>query len=257
MAAPPPIPPSPPNKKGCLLAAAILGFVFLSVAVLLGLRFKHLTSLPPEYQAQGKLVCHGRMFGPRGEPDVTREDFATVMEIIKSSELRTRANERVMALHPNLKPNVLRLQVMRPMDSNLIMVSAIGKHPDYTKHYVNALLDELIFFRRELAEQSTEITLNSITDELLRLEKSLKENEESLADFLEKNSPPLLKKMQEDAAAHFASLNRKKLQLEAEAKLFTSDPDTMLLDLRNLANRIEDSPIPEDPSGENEVAVLP
>ena len=96
-----------------------------------------------EWVAHGRLVAAGRINVAEGATysEQMHDIFGTSMELIRSREVRTRASERVTALHPDLSPINVTLRVVRPSGAGIIDISARGREKEYTKVYLNALLD--------------------------------------------------------------------------------------------------------------------
>jgi len=81
------------------------------------------------------------------------------------------------------------------------------------------LLDEFIAYRKEIREATTDFTINRVTEEIIRLEKQLREEEEKIGAFLENNNLVLLIQKDNTAAAYLQQLRGKKSALETELAL--------------------------------------
>ena len=115
---------------------------------------------------------------------------------------------------------------------------------------------EFIAYRREMREQTTEITLNSITEELLRLEKQLKEEENQLSEFVSNNSLIVLEQGENSAAQHLNGLTENKIRLETELGLFKLlDLDANIQRRKQMADRLAFSSALGRPPGEDPTAL--
>lgn len=80
------------------------------------------------------------------------EDHARVIiEVLESSEMRRRALERVRALNPEPKETKLEFRVAQAKGSAVFNILATGREPKFTRVYLDALLDEVMAWQKEMA----------------------------------------------------------------------------------------------------------
>lgn len=177
------------------------------------------SSLPTSYVSYARLVAGGQSALPGAFRESSSDFFSNASELLRSGEVRKRAAERVEALNPELKVVGVSLRVNRSGQSSILNVSAVGGEPKYTVAYLNSLLDEFISFRREMREQNTESALNSIMEELIRLEKVVAEKEADLSSFLSENNLMVLEGQNNRAAGYLTGLRVRKSAMETEIAL--------------------------------------
>lgn len=71
-------------------------------------------------------------------------------ETFQPEALGRRANLRLQALQPELKPCEIETRVSLVGSNDLYQVTAAGTDPTYTRQHLDALLDEFLAFRREV-----------------------------------------------------------------------------------------------------------
>jgi capsular exopolysaccharide synthesis family protein len=193
--------------------------LFLAASIGVCMQAYKASSLPTEYVSYARLVAGGQSAVPGAMRESTSDFFSNASELLRSGEVRKRATERVEALNPDLKAVGVSLRVNRSGQSSILNVSAVGGEPKYTVAYLNALLDEFISFRREMREQNTESALNSIMEELIRLEKIVAEKEGDLNSFLSENNLMVLEGQNNRAAQYLSGLRMRKSAMETELSL--------------------------------------
>jgi polysaccharide biosynthesis transport protein len=237
---PPPVPPQAPGSNPYMYQVSRLNMAsakmqrykllfrrrwwLLLLAASIGICYQawKVSNEPIRYVSSARLVAGGQINvakGPHTYSESGQDFYGTAIEILQSGEVRKRAADRVEALNPGSKRTAVSLNVVRPAGASILNISATGDEPKYTVAYLNALLDEFISYRREARAGTTDVTLNSITEELLRLEKFLKDEETKLVEFLQNNNLILLEEGGNQAAKYLGSLNSRKTSIETELSL--------------------------------------
>lgn len=193
----------------------------LTTAIGLGLQAWMVLSAPPQYQSSGRLMVSGKINLPDGA--VYNEEaanfFGTQLELLQSSEVSRRADSRVMALNPNLEKVPVRLFANIIPKTSIFAVTAQGLQPQQTKAYLDAVMDEYIAYRRSLRSDKSDVTLSAITDQVVDLEKDLRQAEEQLFDWQKENNLVFLQEEGNSAGAYLAQLNRQLANLRTEYQL--------------------------------------
>jgi hypothetical protein len=112
-----------------------------------------ITGKPQVFRSLAKVVVASRADAPTGEPDQKFDFYGTIIETLESAELNREAAERVHALHPELKASGVEIRVVQTKGAAIFNVLATGSEPRYTQIFLNALLDEFMAFRQQLAEK--------------------------------------------------------------------------------------------------------
>lgn len=127
--------------------------MFFGACLSIGWLALHLTGKPQVFRSLAKVVVASRMNVPTGEPDQKFDFYDTIIETLESTELNREAAERVHALHPELKVSGVEIRVVQTKGSAIFNVLATGSEPRYTQIFLNALLDEFMTIRQQIAEK--------------------------------------------------------------------------------------------------------
>lgn len=185
---------------------------------------------PPLVASAARLMVSGKLAIPEGSS--FSEDgsnfYGTQVELMKSEEVRSRAQARVATLHPDIKGSA-KLTVTQPRNTSIFILEAVGEDPVFVRAFLDAVVEEYIAGRREFRSEKSDTTLSAITDELMRVEKELRAGEEELVAFQKTNNIGFLEQEGNSAASYLASLNRKIADLRTEYDLLKLlDVDQMI-----------------------------
>jgi len=201
-------------------------FLLLTAAIAVCVQTLRITGKPTEYLAIGKVVVgmQVRAGGEKGGPpviDITNQQdfYGTQMEILLGGELRRRALERVRGLNPELKEIDVDVRVTQARGSSILNVAAVGEEKQYTRIFLEAILDEYIAFRKEMIEKSLGSTMNKVIEEVLSREKKVKETEQALTNFLKNNDIVIFEGDRNQSAAYLSKLKNDLNTFETEKKL--------------------------------------
>ncbi|TLD72302.1 polysaccharide biosynthesis tyrosine autokinase [Phragmitibacter flavus] len=188
-------------------------FVLLTASIAVCVVTLWITSKETEYIAIGRIATGTRINLTEGrgggvvENGVLPADFyGTQMEILMGSTLYTRAVERVRSLHPEIKPIEVDVKVAQQRGSSILNVGGTGKEPEFTRHLVEALLDEYMAFRKEMIDSSITSALNKVIQEVLTREKEVKLTKERLEEFLKNNNTVIFEGERNEAALYLSKL---------------------------------------------------
>lgn len=167
-----------------------------------------------------KLVAGGRMTGggvPNGPTyqEYLADFYGTIIETIESAEMHRRALDRVRALHPNLEETKVEIQVTRNEGSAIFNVRASGREPQFTRIFLDALLDEFIAFRNQIREQQRNKALTALAENVVRREKDLGEKQDKLVSFRKANHVVLLTEQSSNQSMKLREMLKRKDELES------------------------------------------
>lgn len=178
-------------------------------------------SRPVSYISTARMFVSGQVALP--ESSTYREELAnfygTQVELMMSREVRRRAEARVQALRPELSPVPVSITAGVSKGTSIFNLSAVGAAPDYTQALLNAVMEEFLNYKREVRSNVTETTVTSIGEEIVKLEKELRDGEDALIEFQRKNNLPALEEAGNDAARFLAELKRRLAYQEQELNL--------------------------------------
>ncbi|HBJ86470.1 MAG TPA: hypothetical protein DDZ88_21970 [Verrucomicrobiales bacterium] len=155
-----------------------LVFAILGASVGVCYQASRITGKPQEFRSLAKLVASGG----KAEEDIhmrwreSQMDFyGTIIETIESAEMKRRALERVRALNPDLKDNDVDIRVTQTKGSSIFNILATGTEPEYTRIFLDALLDEFMSFRQQIRESQGGKTLQQFLQEVAARQKIMEE----------------------------------------------------------------------------------
>ncbi len=208
---------------------------------------------PPAYVSTSRMMLTRQTRAAETEEMTTF--FGTQVELMKSAEVRKRAVARVRSLHPDLAPEEVELEVTQLPKTSIFAMRAIGKSGNYVQNFLDACMDEYIATTRELASTGTTNTAAAIMDELVRVEKEMKQLDEELHALTKVNN---LVSLQEDLKATAASLAQsrgKMSELKMELDLMDSLTLEQTLELSQMAPQVMGIS-PKEASSESSASAL-
>ena len=142
-------------KNSPFLKTLVLTCWLPFVLMALGVHWESLqiTGKKPQYIALGKIV-ESQLHVAIGSTAET-EFFNQQIQILKSDELKVRTLKRVHGLHPEIEASKVKIAVTRAEGSFILKVAAIGEDQKYVRWYLDALLDEDMPYRVELAKAAS------------------------------------------------------------------------------------------------------
>lgn len=146
--------------------------------------------------------------------------YGTHLEILRSAELVKRAELRVQSTHPELGKSAVKVTANHLEGTGFISVSGEGSNADYTRVFIDSLMDEYRAFIMEAAEKQLGGTLNKVIEEVLSREKQVKDKFSRLNDFLQKTDQVVLEGDRNRAADYVQ-------QLRDQLGLFHAELGTM------------------------------
>ncbi|TLD72320.1 hypothetical protein FEM03_02905 [Phragmitibacter flavus] len=85
---------------------------------------------------------------------LVREFFETQIEVIQSHQVHLGALHRLNSLHPNLQPAEVSLKVLHHPGSTFLSIGAFGTQSEYPAHYLDAVIDEYLSWRKNVMDIS-------------------------------------------------------------------------------------------------------
>jgi capsular exopolysaccharide synthesis family protein len=143
--------------------------------------------------------------------------LGTQTELIRSGRMRQLTLARLQAVMTNGvprgkdgKPLAVELAVKQAPKSSVFVVEASGSEPAYTQAYLDSLMNEYLEYKKNVRKVVSGDTLASISEQVLRLERDLKADQDALTTFEQSNNLAIL---QEEGAIAGGYLARLKTQL--------------------------------------------
>jgi capsular exopolysaccharide synthesis family protein len=195
-----------------------------------------LATATPVFISSGQMMVAPRVNLP--ESGVLEEGvqfFGTQIRLMMSPEVGARARARVRAMQPDLAESGASLDVVQIPKTSIFSLSARGPEPLYAQAWLNAIMDEFIRFKDEMRQDTSDKTLASITEQLLRLEKELEQHESDLFAFQKANDVVVVQEQGSTAGQYLVGLEKELADMEKELQL---------LGMLSLDQRLTESPPP-------------
>src|SRR5256886_2710873 len=190
---------------------------------------------PPQYQSTSKMRLAGKMNSAQGA--IYSEDsvnfYGTQIQLMQSAEVRHSAESLVRSAQPELQPVPVEITVLQKPRTSIFDLNAVGSTPDYTQAYLNAVMQKYLDFKRGMREDRGHEITTGITEQLIQVEKDLRNGEDEMLEFQKQNNIGFIQEDSTSAAAYLVKLNQQYAQLKTEYDLLN------LLDLDQNLDRAQ------------------
>jgi succinoglycan biosynthesis transport protein ExoP len=204
--------------------------------------------MPPSYQSTSKMMLAGKLNIAQGA--VYSEDnvnfYGTQIQLMQSDEVKHSAESVVRSTHPEMQPVPVQIFVFQKPRTSIFELQAIGSAPDYTQAYLNAVMQKYLDFKREMRQDRGHEVTTGITEQLIQVEKDLRNGEDEMLEFQKQNNIGFIQEEGNSAAAYLVKLNQQYAQLKTEYALLN------LLDLDQNLDRVQpkDGSNPQNPDNQ-------
>ncbi|HYV32898.1 MAG TPA: polysaccharide biosynthesis tyrosine autokinase, partial [Candidatus Binatia bacterium] len=125
----------------------------------------------------------------------------------------------VIAVGDDNNPLKVGLRVTMAPKSTVFAVEATCANPEFAQAFLNALMQEYVEYRRNIRKLVSGDTLASISDQVLRLERELKSDQDALTAFQRTNNLAILQEEGTVAAGYLARLKTQVSDYKLESQL--------------------------------------
>jgi capsular exopolysaccharide synthesis family protein len=193
---------------------------------------------PPSFLSVSKMMLAGKL--NIGQNAVYSEDsnnfYGTQIQLMQSSEVRRSAESLVRSTRPEMQNAPVEITVTQRPRTSIFELQAIGSMPEYTQAFLNAVMQKYVDFKKGLREDQSHNVTTAITEQLVQVEKDLRNAEDELLEFQKENNIGFLQEEGNSAAAYLVRLNQQHAQLKTEYDLLN------LLDLDQNLDRRQNKP---------------
>jgi succinoglycan biosynthesis transport protein ExoP len=193
---------------------------------------------PASFLSTSKMMLAGKLNISQGA--VYSEDavnfYGTQIQLMQSSEVRSSAETLVRSTHPEMQPVPVEISVVQRPRTSIFELSAIGRTPEYTQAYLNAVMQKYLDFKKGMRENQGHNVTSAITEQLIQTEKDLRNGEDEMLEFQKENNIGFLQEEGNSAAAYLVRLNQQFASLKTEYELLK------LLDLDQNLDRAQAKP---------------
>src|SRR6266481_5215382 len=190
---------------------------------------------PPSFLSMSKMMMAGKLNIAQGA--VYSEDnvnfYGTQIQLMQSMEVRRGAEALVRSTHPEMQPVPVEITVLQRPRTSIFELSAIGSSGDYTQAYLNAVMQKYLDFKRGMREDRGHEVTTGITEQLIQVEKDLRNSEDEMLEFQKQNNIGFIQEEGNSAAAYLVKLNQQYAQQKTEYDLLN------LLDLDQNLDRAQ------------------
>jgi polysaccharide biosynthesis transport protein len=190
---------------------------------------------PPSFLSTSKMMLAGKLNISQGA--VYSEDsvnfYGTQIQLMQSAEVKRGAEALARSTHPELQPGRVDITVVQKPRTSIFDLQAIGRNPDYTQAYLNALMQKYLDFKKGMREGQGQTVITGITEQLIQTEKDLRNAEDEMLEFQKQNNIGFIQEEGNSAAAYLVKLNREYASLKTEYDLLN------LLDLDQNLDRAQ------------------
>jgi polysaccharide biosynthesis transport protein len=191
--------------------------------------------MPPSYLSSSKMMLAGKLNIAQGA--VYSEDsvnfYGTQIQLMESAEVRHSAESLVRSAHPELQPVPVEITVLQKPRTSIFDLAAVGSAPEYTQAYLNAVMQKYLDFKRGMREDRGHEITTGITEQLIQVEKDLRNGEDEMLEFQKQNNIGFIQEQGNSAAQYLVKLNQQYAQLKTEYDLLN------LLDLDQNLDRAQ------------------
>src|SRR5256714_5925275 len=191
--------------------------------------------MPPSYLSSAKMMLAGKLNIAQGA--VYSEDsanfYGTQIQLMQGAEVKHSAEALVRSTHPELQPAPVEIFVLQKPRTSIFDLSAVGSAPEYTQAYLNAVMQKYLDFKRGMREDRGHEMTTGITEQLIQVEKDLRNSEDEMLEFQKQNNIGFIQEDSTSAAAYLVRLNQQYAQLKTEYDLLN------LLDLDQNLDRAQ------------------
>jgi capsular exopolysaccharide synthesis family protein len=185
----------------------------------------YLRFAPPEFNSVGQMIVSIKLNLKEGS--LYSEDVAnflgTQSALMQGSEVLARASDHVSAQNPNL-PAVAKLPMLKVVivpKTSIFTLTATGENPDYTKAFLQAVMEEYIELKKQMVTRTSDTTSAGLTEQMMRLEPEMQKCDEEIQSFLSTNDAALLSEAN-GMANYVVSLYQQLAGAQAEQDLLSS-----------------------------------
>lgn len=185
--------------------------LILSLAAAIG----YVLWAPPTYVTQASLWETDKLRLPGGELFSEDEQNAAgnQSELIKSGKMRDLTMARLQTMMTNGvpqgkdgKPLEVELTIKQAPKSSVYVVEAKGSNPGYIQVYLDSLINQYLEYKKNVRKVVSGDTLASISDQVLRLERDLKADQDALTTFELSNNLAILQEQGTVAGGYLEKL---------------------------------------------------
>jgi capsular exopolysaccharide synthesis family protein len=198
----------------------------LTTALGLAAALEYIRWAPPSYTSRASMWETEKLRLPDGGlfTGDAQNYFGTQIELLRTGELSERAIKHLQEAGTNVldkdgKPFETKLVISQVPRSSILLVDVSSTDAVFSQAYLRALLNEYLDFKKNLRKSVSDDTLASISEQVIRLERELKTEQDALTSFEKTNNLAVLQEEATGAAGYLAKLDTQLSDSELQLKL--------------------------------------
>jgi capsular exopolysaccharide synthesis family protein len=200
----------------------------LTLALFLGAAIGYLLWSPPTFVSKASMWETEKLRLPEGAlfSEDPQSYLGTQTELIRSGRMRQLTLARLQAVMTkgvprgkDGRPLEVALAVKLAPKSSVFVVEASSSDPAYTQAYLDSLLNEFLEYKKNVRKVVSGDTLASISEQVLRLERDLKADQDALTTFEQSNNLAILQEEGTIAGGYLARLKTQLSDYKLESQL--------------------------------------
>jgi capsular exopolysaccharide synthesis family protein len=200
----------------------------LTLTLALGAATGYFLLAPPTFVSSAAMWETEKMRLPEGAlfTEDPQNYLGTQTELLRSGRMRQLTLARLQAAGTNTvplgkdgKPLGVKLKVTQAPKSSVFVVEASSSNPAYTQAYLDSLMNEYLEYKKNIRKVVSGDTLASISEQVLRLERDLKADQDALTTFEQSNNLAILQEEGTIAGGYLARLKTQLSDYKLESQL--------------------------------------
>jgi succinoglycan biosynthesis transport protein ExoP len=198
--------------------------VALVVGIAVAIQAALLWFQPLSFVSSGRMFVSGKIAVPDGAPysEEMANYLGTQAAMMQSGTVMRRATDRVAARRPELVATPVSISVSILPRTTIFMLRAVGSDPNYTQEFLKACMEEFVNWKKELRATTSDSTLASLTDEILRLEQDLAKADGELSAYQSTNNVVVQEEQGNNAGRFLTTLSQRLAEKRSAYALLTS-----------------------------------
>ncbi len=155
--------------------------------------------------------------------------LGTQIELLRSGEMAQRTLARIQSLNPKSiplgkdgRPPVVAIGVKEVPKSKIFQIEATSPIPAYSQAYLDALLNVYLDYKKNIRKTVSGDTLASISEQVLRMESELKQEQAALTSYEQSNNLAVLEEEGRVAGAYLAKLQTELSDLRLDSEMLAA-----------------------------------
>lgn len=217
-----------------LLIKRFWWILLITISGGLAWKFYQIDQRPDEYLSHGRMMVSARLKLPEGVSysEELANFFGTQIEIMESAEVLEKARKRVLRENPFLEEKAhANIHADQIPQTSIFELEARGTNIDYTRLFLDAVMEEFIAFKRDKRQETSYATISQLTAELSRLKKEQEEQQKAIFEFKQQYNLSYWEARSTSGAEYLSELKDEEARLKTKIRFLES----LSLDDKNLS----------------------